>query len=1214
MQRSLRRIKHRIKRLVTSYVSPLGWAVTGLAIASLIAFTILSWHELLTMAIVFACMMVAAIMLSLGNTSFTATIDVSSRRVTVSDTVKVDVCVDNPGRTPTTSARGDLPIGDSHERFAIPMLAAGQSRQTTVEFTAVSRAVLPVGPLSIRKGDPFGLVRHEKKLVDQINVFIHPKTVMLNTLNAGIPRDLEGQPSGEIVDDDLDFYGLREYEPGDDVRNVHWLSSAKTGALMIRQYEATRRTDTALTISVNPDDYVSSDEFELAVSVHASIGVQCLLQNRPVTSHAGTEHIMPRNSTEFLDGCSAISPDISDNPNLAQTTLAHAPRLIVLLHHRRQAQKHRRNQTHGARTPPIRNLRGTANRHRTATRHQTIRRFHPGDRRKPRRSPNDHGGTGMSTTGLSTHNTNTGDTGRTTGFGNTFTGTGTGSWADSTHSVIWMSRDGKSQALPYLRRTRASQYASLLVAALLTLAAASNLIDVYGSAASWALAALPATIIGSLVALAGTVPALRLWWQMLFMAVAQLVVGPVLFLNDTTIAHIVPTLRTLTQGWMNMLGSFKFILSVEPPTGTADGCLLAVWTICLWFALLTGIFAVTEDGRFTMIAIIPVTANLAICALLGSSSGYYRMFVGTIMALILVIWISARWKLLELGRWLSSVVIVVLSVALAIGGCLVVDQDRTILRDHYDPPLSPYNYTSPLSGMRSYITNSKDDVLLTVENLPAGSSVRLAVMDRFDGNVWNLSDSTMSSDSSNYRRVGTSITNNAEGKKFTATFTVDKGLSDYWLPMAGAASSVTFDNSENSDSFYYNSDTMSAIYPSRTSEGLTYTETGIMPTVPTDKQIAKTDAAAISQPKAEDVPDCVDKLATAIAGGQSKGGEAAQALAEKLKESGWFSHGLSGDYPSTAGHGNYRIDQLLAGTAMVGDSEQYASAMALMARSLGLPSRVVLGFLPKDDEGEISESRTEEQGTTTITKFTGNDVTAWVEIKLDGYGWVAFYPTPKETKVPDENQNLTPPNPQTLVRQPPVPLTDPLRDDTQAKGKSSIGGSMADETSANLFWQHFGRIARKVAIYGSPLWTLLIICGLLLAIKAIALARSRKHGSTQQRVAAGWQSVAALARQSGLDIRGTRSEQAVSIANQMDISRETLLALGAQADYAAFSGNFVNEEHVQQYWRDIAQERKYILKSLPTLRRWRAKLSLADVFHFRDKRGGRVRQSANLRG
>lgn len=610
---------------------------------------------------------------------------------------------------------------------------------------------------------------------------------------------------------------------------------------------------------------------------------------------------------------------------------------------------------------------------------------------------------------MSTTFTNTGNfTGNLTGTGTNSantntgmaTGTGTGSWADSTHSVIWMSRSGKSPAMPNTNQPHAAQYASLTVAALLTIAAASNLIDVYGSALSWTSAAIPATIIGSLVALAGLVPALRLWWQMLFMACAQLVVGPVIFLNGTTIAHVIPTLRTLTQGWMRMLGSFKYLLAIDPPTGTGDGSLLAVWTICLWAALLAGIFAVAEDGRLTMVAVVPVVANLAICALLGTSSGFYRMAIGTIMAVVLVVWVSARWKLLELGRWLSSVVIVLLASAVAIGGCLVVGQNRTILRDHYDPPLSPYDYTSPLSGMRSYIKNHKDDVLLTVDDLPAGSTVRLAVMDRFDGNVWNLSDSTMASDSSNYHRVGDSITNNATGKRFTAKFTVNDGLSDYWLPMAGAASSVKFATSSDADSFYYNTDTMSAIYPSRTSPGLSYTETGVIPRTPTDKEIAKANASSISQPKAEDVPDCVDKLATAIAGGQSKGGEAAQALADKLRESGWFSHGLNGDYPSRAGHGNYRIDQLLAGSAMVGDSEQYASAMALMARSLGLPSRVVLGFLPKNDEGEISDSRTEKHGKTTTTKFTGNDVTAWVEIKLDGYGWVAFYPTPKERRFP----------------------------------------------------------------------------------------------------------------------------------------------------------------------------------------------------------------------
>ena len=115
---------------------------------------------------------------------------------------------------------------------------------------------------------------------------------------------------------------------------------------------------------------------------------------------------------------------------------------------------------------------------------------------------------------MSTTFTNTGNfTGNLTGTGTNSantntgmaTGTGTGSWANSTHSVIWMSRSGKSPAMPNTNQPHAAQYASLTVAALLTIAAASNLIDVYGSALSWTSAAIPATIIGSLVALAGLV-------------------------------------------------------------------------------------------------------------------------------------------------------------------------------------------------------------------------------------------------------------------------------------------------------------------------------------------------------------------------------------------------------------------------------------------------------------------------------------------------------------------------------------------------------------------------------------------------------------------------------------------------------------------------------------------------------------------------------------
>ncbi|NEG55841.1 DUF58 domain-containing protein [Bifidobacterium platyrrhinorum] len=323
--RLIRRARRRIRRLLSAYISPLGWAVALSGVAALLAFLPLGWHELLAYGVAAVTMTLAAIVMSLGNTSFKASISLPKRRVTVGDTVAVRVDVANPGRTPTATARGDLPIGQMHERFAIPMLGPGQKKQTEVEFRTLSRAVLPIGPLRIRKGDPFGLVRHEKRLAERIELFIHPATVPLRTLDAGLARDLEGQPSGDIVDDDLDFYGLREYEPGDDVRNVHWLSTAKTGTLMIRQYEATRRTDTSLTVSVNPDEYASSGEFELAVSVHASIGVRCLMQDRPLATHAGRAHSSPRNAMDFLDSCSMIDPDRDDNPNLAEGTLAHSP-------------------------------------------------------------------------------------------------------------------------------------------------------------------------------------------------------------------------------------------------------------------------------------------------------------------------------------------------------------------------------------------------------------------------------------------------------------------------------------------------------------------------------------------------------------------------------------------------------------------------------------------------------------------------------------------------------------------------------------------------------------------------------------------------------------------------------------------------------------------------------------------------------------------------
>ncbi|WEV64378.1 transglutaminase-like domain-containing protein [Bifidobacterium sp. ESL0732] len=843
----------------------------------------------------------------------------------------------------------------------------------------------------------------------------------------------------------------------------------------------------------------------------------------------------------------------------------------------------------------------------------------------------------------------------TTGTTNT-----TGTWASTTRAPIALTAtsDGQRQIFVTVRRP----WATAAIGALLVLVAvclnSANLIDVYGNVLVWATAAIPAALLGALIALAGVNPALKLWWQIVFLVLAQFLVGPIIALNDTTIAHIVPSLQTLSQGFTQTFGSFKYVIAVIPPLGNANGGLMALWTLNLWTAFLAGIFAVSASNKINLITVFPLAMNLAVSALLGTSRGTLRPACGIIAMLALVAWLAWRWQSLDIRRPISMIIIIILAVGLAFGATLIVPQHRLTLRDRYNPPLDPHQYTSPLSDMRSYVKYHKKETLLSVSGLPAGTPVRLAVMDRFDGNVWNLSDSTDASDSSDYRKIGSGIANTTQGEHFKATFKVHKGFSEQWLPLAGDPTSVGI----NTKDFYYNMGTNSAIVPDTALAGQTYSESGVIAELPTQQQVAHARAQHVTQPEAKDIPDGASKLAPALTGKQSTDGATAQTLATALKTKGWFSHGLAGDYPSLPGHGNFRIDSMLGGSAMVGDSEQYASAMAMMARELNLPSRVVLGFIPKDKDGNISKSRTTHaKNGVPQTDFTGNDIEAWVEINFKDYGWVPFYPTPKETKVPNKNQDLTPPNPKTLVRQPPVPLVDPLHDQNQARDQSSLDGADAGNLNGNATLMRILAIAKKVAVYGSPVWIILIICGLILLIKAIQLALMARRGSSGQRIASGWKAIDMLADQSGIKTSGTRRQQvaqidkALKVANDAatvtatdtspatassavatsamvfgtgqavspkarkaaekaakkatkaqkrksfkghPIDMDQLKLLSREADWVAFSGEKPDETASRDYWKRVKAMRKAILADQPRMRRLRTRLSLKGVFHI----------------
>ncbi|MCI1219588.1 MAG: transglutaminase-like domain-containing protein [Bifidobacterium sp.] len=778
------------------------------------------------------------------------------------------------------------------------------------------------------------------------------------------------------------------------------------------------------------------------------------------------------------------------------------------------------------------------------------------------------------------------------------------------------------------------QAVGLCVAIILNLLASAEMAGVFGSTSSWISTAVPAALMGAIAGLLVSGTGMRTRKSLPILLVGQCVIGPTIALRDTAALGFIPTWRTITEGLKSAIGSFTYVLALPVPIDIRDGglatqCLMALWTPMLWCTFFSATAALTAARCRNALLCVPVGVNLAIAAYLGTVRNGVEditlIIRGAAIALTFVLWLS--WSNHASGRnhvwnrhdWLIIAITCLCAGAIAFPACYAFPRDRMVGRERYEPPSIALNQTSPLSGMRWYIRNHKDDVVLIVQGLSSHVPIRMAVMDRFDGNVWNLSDTIVAGSSSDFRLIGTTAnTPRQQGARVTATFTVAVDLPDQWLPTAGIVTGIALPGKasaahatgksadDQQDAYavrdvYYNQSTQTATLSEPLWAENSYV---VSATMPADVPQARISAAKPAQTAGavmptDHIPESASAMARSLTAGID-GGQAAQALVQGLRDNGWFSHGMGGEYPSAPGHGHHRIDQLLSGKAMVGDSEQYASAMALMARAIGLRSRVVLGFRAKSHQDqdptatqplmpEGAESnrqppiRSESPSSTHKQLFTGNDIEAWVEIELSGLGWVAFYPTPEESKVPNEDVISAPPNPHTLRRQPPPPLTDPLGDERMEHTGSVTGGRNAEASEPDSVVHPMRRIMTRIALYGLPAWLMLMAGVSIMLANALQLAGLRRRGPPGKRAESAWDSVCLLAWRIGICQAGpksmsTRRMQAAALDAEFAPSERTALKrLCDQADKAAFSGLTTTEETAQDCWRDADRLRSALL-------------------------------------
>ncbi|MEP6559633.1 MAG: transglutaminaseTgpA domain-containing protein, partial [Nakamurella sp.] len=516
--------------------------------------------------------------------------------------------------------------------------------------------------------------------------------------------------------------------------------------------------------------------------------------------------------------------------------------------------------------------------------------------------------------------------------------------------------------------------ADLLVLAALVVLGSILLVPVYGSSAP-----LLATAVGAVLSVAVLLLVdqfgLPGWAGIVGIAVLAMPVGSLLVAPDLRQFGIVPSIdgfRTVLDG---ALGGWRDLLTVAVPTGVAGALLVPPLLIGIIGTALAG--AVALSGRRALALIFPGLA-LVLFALFGAAA-VDQLAVAVITGFFLLtgmgweLWIGARDSRranarhsgalanggataspaspdgARAGRTAGSITRQalaarriatagsVLAVAALVGTltATAVTPNRVALRDTIELPVDPAVFISPLSTFRTFTRDQRDTVQLTATGLPAGARLRLAALDSYDGRQF-----TASNDEGPFVRIGRERPATGSAPKATVTVTI-QGYSGSFLPLPGPLAAIDFAGgraAELSQGLRYSADAETGLMPGGWQPGDQYTVLAGVPPTPTVDQLARAATTAIPSASTAQLPDLLRSRANSYIAKATTPAQQVEAIRAGLADDGVFSHG-GGEEQSAAGHGLDRMTAMLVASPMIGDQEQYATLMALMVRSIGLPAR-----------------------------------------------------------------------------------------------------------------------------------------------------------------------------------------------------------------------------------------------------------------------------------
>lgn len=465
---------------------------------------------------------------------------------------------------------------------------------------------------------------------------------------------------------------------------------------------------------------------------------------------------------------------------------------------------------------------------------------------------------------------------------------------------------------------------------------------------------------------------------------AAVAAGLILFPRTT--AFGLPTSATWTAAGDAVDAAREQYPVVIAPTEILPGFQLAAG-LALWLAAWFGDWA-AHRLRATAEAVAATAAIFVFCSILGS--GRYEVACAAGFAAA-VLWFVAVQRSLAVEReqaWLptnrttarslrrsaAAVALVALAIGALLGPSLPgARSDATVdWRGGSGADRSRVTVSPMVEIRKRLVDQSNREVFRVRSSEPA--YWRLTSLDSFDGEIWSSSGEFKTAG----EELPTSAPTDQAFRPVRQEVTIE-ALAAIWAPTAFEAVSVT----ETETALRWDPDSSTLIVDSSepTSDGLRYSVVSQVP----EFGAAQLDAVRGPDPKAirqrylglpADFPFLASDTARQVTAGADTRYDQALALQN------WFRQEFDYSLEPTTGHGDTAIEQFLRSGE--GYCEQFAGTFAAMARSLGIPSRVAVGFTPGNTSPDDP----------TLYRVYGRHAHAWPEVYFPETGWVAFEPTP----------------------------------------------------------------------------------------------------------------------------------------------------------------------------------------------------------------------------